>query len=294
MSLLLSIETSTSTCSVAIHEEGNLIQSIQNEVPQSASSQLAVMIHQVLESNNKKPDQLSGIIVAEGPGSYTGLRIGVATAKGICYALQIPLLSINTLELLAHQFHSSFFTNPLSKPDKPEASPFSFGEGSGMRPEVSTTLTAYPKPNMAEAVPSPLERGRGEVGMAEASPSLLERGLGGEALCPLLDARRMEVYCMLLDSTLSILQPTQAKIIDENSFSDQLDKRLIYFFGNGADKCKDIITHPNAHFISGIVLSAAKLGELGFKKYKAALFEDVAHFEPLYLKDFMIKKPNLV
>jgi tRNA threonylcarbamoyladenosine biosynthesis protein TsaB len=250
MSLLLSIETSTSTCSVAIHEEGNLIQAIQNETPQSASSQLAVMIHQVLESNKKNPDQLNGVIVAAGPGSYTGLRIGVATAKGICYALQIPLLSVNTLELLAHQFNSSFFTNALSKP------------------------------NMAEASPSPLERGRGEAGEA--------------ALCPLLDARRMEVYCMLLDSNLSILQPAQAKIIDENSFSDQLHNHPIYFFGNGADKCKDIITHPDAHFISGIIPSAAKLGELGFKKYKASLFEDVAHFEPLYLKDFMIKKPNLV
>jgi tRNA threonylcarbamoyladenosine biosynthesis protein TsaB len=102
----------------------------------------------------------------------------------------------------------------------------------------------------------------------------------------------MEVYCMLLNSELTILEPTHAKIIDEDSFKDQLNERAIYFFGNGADKCKEAIKHPNAHFISGIVPLASKLGELGFKKYKAALFEDVATFEPFYLKDFLIRKPN--
>ncbi len=251
MSLLLSIETSTLICSVALHEEGYLIQSIENEIPQSASSQLAVMIHQALESAERKPNQIQAVVVSSGPGSYTGLRIGVATAKGICYALNVPLLSINTLELLAYQYSSS----------KVEPSPFSLGEGSGMR-------------------------------LAEASPS--ERGLGGEVFCPMLDARRMEVYCMLLDSNLSTLEPTHAKIIDESSFKDQLDQQPIYFFGNGADKCKEAIKHPNAHFISGIVPSAVKLGELGFKKYKATLFEDVATFEPFYLKDFLIRKPNPV
>ncbi len=268
MSLLLSIETSTSTCSVAIHEEGNLIHSIENEVPQSASSQLAVMIHQALESAEKKPSQIQAVVVSAGPGSYTGLRIGVATAKGICYALNIPLLSINTLELMAYQYSSS----------KVEASPFSHREGSGMRPE-STIPTLH---NVSKLTKT------------EASPSPLERGLGGEVLCPMLDARRMEVYCMLLNSDLTILEPTHAKIIDESSFKDQLDQQPIYFFGNGADKCIEAIKHPNAHFVSGIAPSAAKLGELGFKNFKEALFEDVATFEPFYLKDFLIRKPNPV
>jgi tRNA threonylcarbamoyladenosine biosynthesis protein TsaB len=267
MSLLLSIETSTSICSVALHEEDHLIQSIENEIPQSASSQLAIMIHQALESVKKKPNQIQAVVVSAGPGSYTGLRIGVATSKGICFALNIPLLSINTLELLAYQYSSSIG----------EASPFSFGEGLGMRPE--------------SAIPTLHDLSKLK---AEASPPPPERGLGGEVLCPMLDARRMEVYCMLLDSNLSILEPTHAKIIDESSFKDQLDQQPIYFFGNGADKCKEAIKHPNAHFISGIAPSAAKLGELGFKKYKAALFEDVATFEPFYLKDFLIRKPNPV
>jgi tRNA threonylcarbamoyladenosine biosynthesis protein TsaB len=229
MSLLLSIETSTSTCSVAIHEEGHLIQSIQNETPQSASSQLAVMVNQVLESGNKKPDQIQGVVVAAGPGSYTGLRIGIATAKGICYALQIPLFSVNTLELLAYQFISSSILS-------------------------------------------------------------LEDGV----LCPMLDARRMEVYCMLLDSKLTVLEPTHAKIIDEISFVHWLDKQTVYFLGDGADKCKPMIKHPNAYFVSNVIPTSVKLGELGFKKYKAALFEDTATFEPFYLKDFMIRKPNPV
>ena len=233
MSLLLSIETSTTTCSVALHEEGKLLQRMETLLPQSASSQLAVIIQEVIALDGKKPEQLEGVIVAAGPGSYTGLRIGVATAKGICYALQIPLVSINTLELLAYQFIS---------PHSP-----------------------------------------------------LERGLGGEVvLCPMLDARRMEVYCMLLDSNLIVKEPTQAKIIDTESFADKLAVHKVYFFGDGAMKCKELIKHKNAYFISGLIPSAVQLGELGFVKWKAQQVEDVASFEPYYLKEFMIKKPNLV
>jgi tRNA threonylcarbamoyladenosine biosynthesis protein TsaB len=188
----------------------------------------------VIALSEKNPEQLKGVIVAAGPGSYTGLRIGVATAKGICYALKIPLVSINTLELLAYQF------------------------------KFSTT------------------------------PSPLERGPGGEVLlCPMLDARRMEVYCMLLDSNLVVKESTQAKIIDAESFADKLAIHKVYFFGDGAMKCKELIKHEKAHFISGLIPSAVQLGELGFKKWKTQQIEDVASFEPYYLKEFMIKKPNL-
>lgn len=247
MSLLLSIETSTATCSVALHQEGHLIHLLQNDVPQSASSQLAVMINQSLVSSKKKPNQIQGVVVSAGPGSYTGLRIGVATAKGICFALQVPLLSVNTLELMAYQWKVS--SPPLEA-------------------ESRVKLTSSPS-----------------IGGA----------LWGETdgvLCPMLDARRMEVYYTLLGSDLNILEPTQAKVIDETSFKDRLDQQPIYFFGNGADKCKDVIKHRNAHFISGIAPSAARLGELGFKKYNSTLFESVSAFEPFYLKDFLIRKPN--
>jgi tRNA threonylcarbamoyladenosine biosynthesis protein TsaB len=227
MSLLLSIETSTSLCSVALHDESKLLYSVENHIPQSASSQLVVMIQQCLTHVNAKANQLNGVIVAAGPGSYTGLRIGVATAKGICYALNVPLLSVNTLELLAYQF--------------------------------------------------------------QASQKKTE-GL----LCPMLDARRMEVYCMLLGSSFNVIEPTNAKVIDADSFKEILNDKPIYFFGNGADKCREAIQHKNAHFISGIEPLAAKLGELGHQKFIQSQFEDTATFEPFYLKDFLIRKPNAV
>jgi len=268
MSLLLSIETSTSVCSVAVHEEGRLLELVQTEIPQSASSQLAVMIKQALDAIGKTPNQLQGVTVAAGPGSYTGLRIGVATAKGICYALQVPLLSINTLELLAYQFSlSSSLELTINMFEKDEMN---------FRDTENLTTTVTPL------------HGR------EAGGEVLKSSTGSEALCPMLDARRMEVYCMLLDANLGIIEPTQAKVIDTDSFSDILTQRPIYFFGDGALKCQEIIKHPNAHFVPGVIPSAAQLGELGFQKWKSKEFEDVASFEPFYLKDFMIKKPNLV
>lgn len=239
MALLLSLETSSHVCSVALHQNEQLLIAKHNNIPQSTASELAPMIESVLRETGHITKEISAIIVSAGPGSYTGLRIGVATAKGLCYALQIPLISVNTLELLARQFISSHHK-------------------------------------------------------LETSPSLLEK-IGSELLlCPMLDARRMEVYCMLLNSSLDVVEPTQAKIIDDESFAVQLINQPIYFFGDGSDKCKDILTHPNAHFISGILPLASSLGEMGYLKWKASQFEDVSAYEPFYLKDFMIKKPNLI
>lgn len=234
MALLLSIETSSPICSVALHQNGQLIAFNESATPQSTASRLAVMIDEVLKNGDCQPKQLQAVVISAGPGSYTGLRIGVATAKGICYALSIPLISVNTLELMAYQVKM------------------------------------------------------------KSSDITLERGLGGEVLCPMLDARRMEVYCLLMDSNLKLVEPTRAKIIDEKSFEEWLDKSPIYFFGSGADKCKEVITHVNAHFIWGVSPSASQLGELGEDKWKNLTFDDIATFEPLYLKDFMIKKPNSV
>ena len=240
MALLLSIETSSPICSVALHQNGQLIAFNESATPQSTASRLAVMIDEVLNNGDCQPKQLQAVVISAGPGSYTGLRIGVATAKGICYALSIPLISVNTLELMAYQ----------------------------VKMKSSNIINS--------------------------SPSFLEKGLGGEVLCPMLDARRMEVYCLLMDSNLKLVEPTRAKIIDEKSFEEWLDKSPIYFFGSGADKCKEVITHFNAHFILGVSPSASQLGELGEDKWKNLTFDDIATFEPLYLKDFMIKKPNSV
>lgn len=232
MSVLLSLETSTSVCSAALHEDGKLLANLESHIPQSASSKLAVMIDQLLKNANILPDSIKGVVVSEGPGSYTGLRIGVATAKGICFTLNVPLLSINTLELMTYQVISSFSEKELS----------------------------------------------GEL---------------DEALfCPMLDARRMEVYCLIADRKLNVLEQTNAKVIDELSFETWLAKKVIYFFGNGAIKCKSWITHRNSRFIEDVIPLASKLGELGYAKFKLNQFEDLSSFEPLYLKDFVAKKPK--
>ena len=236
MALILSLETSTTVCSAALHHDGNLLGSKELLTPQSASSQLAPIIDQLLKDSKISSKEINAVAVASGPGSYTGLRIGVATAKGLCFALQIPLIAINTLELMAYQVVNS-----------------------------------------------------------STSPSPLERGQGGEVLlCPMLDARRMEVYCLLTDLNLNIIEQTQAKIIDQESFKEWLDRRTIFFFGNGADKCKDIIKHINAIFIQDINPSASQLGEMAFQKFIRNEVEDLSSFEPHYLKEFMIKKPKTV
>ena len=231
MALLLSLETSTQCCSVALHEDGVLVASKVIETPRSAASLLAVMIDEAFKTSNRKPQELNGVVVAAGPGSYTGLRIGVATAKGLCYALNIPIVSVSTLELMAFQFINTSFENKISRSDS--------------------------------------------------------------VLCPMLDARRMEVYCALLDRRLNYLEPVQAKVIDEVSFRNTLESNPVFFFGEGADKCRDIINHSNAHFFSGLIPLASSLGEMGFKKWMQGKYEEIVSFEPFYLKDFLIKKPKL-
>ncbi|MEQ1584287.1 MAG: tRNA (adenosine(37)-N6)-threonylcarbamoyltransferase complex dimerization subunit type 1 TsaB [Cyclobacteriaceae bacterium] len=237
MALLLSLETSTQSCSVALHEEGVLVASREIKAPKSAASQLAVMIQEVLNQSGNKPQALQGVIVASGPGSYTGLRIGVATAKGLCYALGIPLIAINTLDLLSSQ-----------------------GKQYLLRHSTSDAK--------------------------EVDDQIL--------FCPMLDARRMEVYCKLVDYKLNQVEPTLAKIIDENSFQEHLERHAIYFLGEGALKCREIIHHSNAHYLSDLIPEAAQLGVLGHLKWKQSLFENIELFEPFYLKEFLIKKPNLV
>lgn len=232
MPVLLSLETSTSVCSAALHEDGKLLASLESHIPQSASSKLAVMIDQLFKTTQISPDSVKAVVVSSGPGSYTGLRIGVATAKGFCFALNVPLLSINTLELMTYQVISSFPEQEL------------IGE--------------------------------------------LDKAL----FCPMLDARRMEVYCLIADQKSNVLEQTNAKVIDELSFDIWLKKNVIYFFGNGAIKCKSLITHTNSRFIDDVIPLASMLGELGYKKFQLNQLENVSSFEPLYLKDFVAKKPK--
>jgi tRNA threonylcarbamoyladenosine biosynthesis protein TsaB len=232
MAFILSLETATSVCSAALHNDGKLMASMEYHVAQSTASKLSVMIDQLLKLASVQPLQLTAIAVSAGPGSYTGLRIGVATAKGLCYALNVPLLSVNTLELMAYQ-----------------AAPFIHS--------------------------SSMEGSRDEM-----------------LLCPMLDARRMEVYTMLVDSQLKIIESIEAKVLDESSYQSWLNRNKILFFGNGSDKCKSVFKSGNAIFIPNIVPSASALGELAFQKLRTSSFEDLASYEPYYLKDFMVKKPK--
>ena len=234
MAILLSIETATHISSVALHENGKLLASSELQIAQTAGSKLAVLVDNVMTSCELKATQLDGVAISAGPGSYTGLRIGVATAKGICFALNLPLIAVNTLELLAFQ----------------------------VRKNLSSTMF-------------PLKESK-------------------ILLCPMLDARRMEVYTLLADRDLRVVKQTEAKIVDEESYQEELVSGQVIFFGNGSGKCREVIKSDNAHFINGVEPSAMEMGELAFMKWQKGEMEDLAAFEPFYLKDFMIRKPNAV
>ncbi len=223
MSLILSLETSTSVCSVAIFRGKELLTSMEVHIEQSHASKLAVLVEETRKFAAIELSNLSAIAISLGPGSYTGLRIGTSTAKGLCYALDIPLISINTLEVLAHQMGSLNLNNSL--------------------------------------------------------------------LCPMIDARRMEVYCLLTDGKLKVIYPTKAKIIDKNAFFDLLELHPIVFFGNGSAKCKNVITHRNAFFINDIYPSAKQVGIMAYHKFLNNETEDISKTVPFYLKEFLIKKP---
>ena len=225
MAIILSIETSTITSSIAIHMEGNLISSQDIHVKQSHSSRLIPSIKFLAEASNIELQNIDVVAISKGPGSYTGLRIGTSAAKGLCYGLDAKLIAINTLDAMAHQLNKSNVDNSI--------------------------------------------------------------------LCPMIDARRMEVYCKLIDSNFSTIQKTSAIIIDKNAFATISSDRRILYFGDGAAKCiPELKDNQNLQFIPGISTSAVTIGELAWNKYETSEFENLAYFEPFYLKDFKAKKPS--
>jgi tRNA threonylcarbamoyladenosine biosynthesis protein TsaB len=218
---ILSIETSQKVCSAAIHKNGEIIasQALFNE--KSASGLLTPIIEQLLKNCNLKPADLLAVAVAKGPGSYTGLRIAVSTAKGLCFAIDKPLIAVNTLEAMALQINNYFPNDYL--------------------------------------------------------------------FCPMLDARRMEVYCAIYSHQMEVLEDTNAKVIDESSFSELLSEKSVVFFGDGAAKCNETLgNNSNAIFLENQIFpSAETVGKLAFKSYKKGQFENLVTFEPFYLKDFI-------
>lgn len=218
--LILTIETATTKGSVALHKDGQLVATTEMHQQRTHARLLAPAIRHLLALCDYKMTELSAVAVSKGPGSYTGLRIGSSTAKGLCFALDIPLLAVGTLDTLARQAASR-------QPDLP----------------------AF--------------------------------------ICPMIDARRMEVYCAIYNPQGQMQQAVKAQIVEENTFDDWLNQRQVVFLGDGAAKCQEVITHPNAIFIEKEYPQAACAGELAHVQWQKQAFENIAYFEPFYLKAFM-------
>jgi tRNA threonylcarbamoyladenosine biosynthesis protein TsaB len=254
MSIILSIETSTKACSAAIHQDGKLLSVSELYNEKSSSGMLTTLIEHVVRTASLSFQDLDAIAVAKGPGSYTGLRIGVSTAKGLCFTLEKPLIAVNTLEAMALLNYELGIMNY----------------------EFNYTETHSQKNHSS---------------FIESSNRIHHSPL----LVPMLDARRMEVYCSVFKSeNLEIIEPTQAKIIDETSFADLLSTNKMIFFGDGAEKCRAVLgENPNAVFLDKIVYPSAKnVGFLATKAFKNEQFENVADFEPFYLKEFVGTTPK--
>lgn len=219
MTYILNIETATKNCSVSLAKDGQTI--LCKEIAEqgySHAERLHVFIEEILKETNVKIQELHAVAVSKGPGSYTGLRIGVSTAKGLCYALGIPLIAVDTLQVLAHQ--------------------------------VS-----------------------------------VDNGI----IVPMLDARRMEVYSAIFDKNHDNIKAVQAEVLTEDSYSEFTE--TLYFIGDCQEKCQTVLTQPNFKFIPEIVFpSASQMSQLSYEKFNQNDFEDVAYFEPLYLKDFLMVK----
>ncbi len=223
MALVLSIESATKNCSVALAADGEImaLKEVQEE-KFSHSEKLHSFILEVMASADRQLKEIDAVAVSKGPGSYTGLRIGVSAAKGLCYALDKPLISVPTLESLARQV------------------------------------------------------------------DLTDDGM----IIPLLDARRMEVYSAVYNSRYEEVRETRAEVIEPHSFEQYLEGNKVCFLGDGAEKTKEVIQHPNAVFIGNRFPSAREMAAIAEKKAQDRQFEDLAYFEPFYLKDFVAGKPK--
>lgn len=225
MATILQLETATQVCSAAISINGETVALKEQMASNIHASSLTLFIKEVMDSAGLKFADLDAIAVSKGPGSYTGLRIGVSTAKGLCFALDLPLIGIDTLQMMSAGFLA-----------------------------VQTDYKG--------------------------------------SICAMIDARRMEVFTALFDGELNYIGTTEAKIIDEHSFTEELNVGTVTFIGDGAPKCAAVIQHPNAVFSEQNFNSAANMSKLAYKAFINADFEDVAYFEPFYLKDFVFTTPK--
>jgi len=229
MSLILNIETATQFCSVGVSENGRILAIRESSEKNIHAAKVTVFTEEVCRESNIRMEDLDAIAVSKGPGSYTGLRIGVSAAKGFCYALDIPLIAVPTLQSMA-------LGALLSMKDK-------------------------------------------------AGPEYL--------WCPMIDARRMEVYTALFDNQNKEVRKTEALIIEENSYETELKDKRILYFGDGAEKCRALLDPAGMVYLEGLNPSATSLAIISYKKFQSGEFEDLAYFEPYYLKDFIAGKPKV-
>ncbi len=224
MQAILNIDTSTTVCSVALATETEVVVCKVDAEGNNHSKVIGRFVKEIEEEAKQKGVEICAVALSQGPGSYTGLRIGTSFAKGFCYGKDIPLIAIPTLKIMA----------------------------SGVREKTdSDTL-----------------------------------------LCPMIDARRMEVYSAVYDRELNEVEMVKANIIDENSFADLLAKRKICFFGNGSGKCRQVLTSNNAMFLDGVSPMATEMYKMAWEAYRNKNFVDVAYFEPFYLKEFVATVPK--
>lgn len=216
MIYILQIDTATTNCSVAISQNGKTIALKEISNGYSHAENLHVFVEEILKESELSFSDLSAIAVSKGPGSYTGLRIGVSAAKGWSYALNIPLIALETLEVIANQ----------------------------------------------------IDRDKGFI-------------------VPMIDARRMEAYTRVYDSNFNEVRVIKAQVLDESSFLPYLEKGEVLFIGNKTEKVREVIKHENAVFVDSLP-SAKEMSKLSYEKYHNNDFEDVAYFEPYYLKDFLV------
>jgi len=226
MSTILHIETSTDVCSVAVSEDTQVIFQQDDHSGPNHAERLGTMIDEALSFTDNHAIPFDAVAVSCGPGSYTGLRIGVSMAKGICYGRNLKLIAVPTLELLC----------------------------------VPVLLREIPEEDAL--------------------------------LCPMLDARRMEVYSGIYNHALKPVREVGADIVTAETYKDYLDEHPMYFFGNGAKKCMDVVNHPNVHLIEGIEPLAKWMQPLAERRLLNGTTEDVAYFTPFYLKDFVAKMPK--
>lgn len=220
MALILNLETASTNCSVSIYRGSEMLAIREDPSPQYTHGELLhIFIQEAIKEAGLEMKDLNAVAVSKGPGSYTGLRIGVASAKGLCFALGLPLLGVPTLESMAIQLE-------------------------------------------------------------------IEEGV----IIPVLDARRMEVYAAVFDRAHREVEQTKSEIISDSSFAAWAEKGPVHVIGNGADKCRPVLVHPNFRFHSEIQPSARELGLLAARRYEIGQIEDLAYFEPFYLKDFIAHK----